>query len=82
MAGSMEHDLKVRVAEAWRTFIAGVFLDRGLRLQLLEPLIFPRLFFASGAWEPLELHQWQRLEHICTMMLRTLTTQRPQGMRR
>ena len=89
MAGSLEHDLRVRIAEAWRTFAAlkkNIFLDPGLqlktRLQLLDSLIFSRHFFAAGAWDPLGPRQLRRLEHVCIQMYRTLIDQVANARRR
>ena len=75
--GKMDEEVKFRCEQAWaawRPLSKHIFLNRhlkvGTKIELLQSLIFTRLYYGAGAWPVLTKRQMKKLEVTMMKMIR------------
>ena len=75
--GKMNEEVKYRTEQAWaawRPLSKPIFLNRNLRretrIDLLQSLVFTRLFFGAGTWPVITRKQTKRIESTMMKMIR------------
>ena len=76
---SQAHDIEVRIGRAttqFRQLSKPVLLNKciavPIRLQLLEALVFPMIFYGSGSWTLLNPRIFKKLDHFVTSLQRRI----------
>ena len=75
--GKMDEEIKFRCEQAWaawRPLSKHIFLNRNLRkttrIELLQSLVFTRLFYGAGSWPVISRKQTKRIETTMMKMIR------------